>query len=106
MSIKKYNKLVRDKIPAIIAASGKECVFKTLPDDKYIEMLDAKLLEECNEYLESKSLEELADILEVIRTISVTRGYSLEQLEQVRKEKAESRGGFEDKILLTSVIEE
>jgi predicted house-cleaning noncanonical NTP pyrophosphatase (MazG superfamily)/flavodoxin len=61
-----YNKLVRDKIPRIIGQSGKSCICETLPDAQYIEMLNKKLLEEVNEYLESGVLEELADIEEVI----------------------------------------
>lgn len=45
-----YNKLIRDKIPEIIENSGKICVCETLPEDEYIEFLNAKLLEEVNEY--------------------------------------------------------
>ncbi len=104
MSKKTYNKLVRDKIPEIIKASGKDCNTEILPDNKYIEMLDKKLVEECDEYLESKSLEELADILEVLRAITTARGYSLDELEKIRKDKAETRGGFNDKILLKEVV--
>ncbi len=47
MSTKIYNKLVRDKIPEIIKASGKDCTTEILSDDNYLEMLDKKLLEEC-----------------------------------------------------------
>ncbi len=105
MPIKTYNKLVRDKIPEIISTSGKDCTTEILTDNKYIEMLDAKLLEECDEYLESKLLEELADILEVLRAITIARGYSLDELEKMRKEKEEKRGRFNDKILLKEVVE-
>ena len=55
-----------------------------LPDDRYLQMLDAKLNEELAEYRESKSLEELADPLEVMRAVVKTRGWTWEQLEQVR----------------------
>ena len=61
-----YNKLVRDRIPEIIEADGKVCTTEILPDDRYLRMLDAKLDEELAEYQESKSLEELADLLEVV----------------------------------------
>ncbi len=105
MPTKTYNKLVRDKIPEIIKSSSKDCTTEILPDDKYIEMLDKKLLEECDEYLESKSLEELADILEVLRAITTARGYSIYELEKMRKEKAEKRGEFNDKILLKEAVE-
>ena len=100
-----YNKLVRDRIPEIIETDGKTCITEILSDAQYLEMLDAKLNEELAEYQESKSLEELADLLEVMRAVVKARGWSWEQLEQVRQEKAARRGGFEKRILLKEVIE-
>ena len=98
-----YNKLIRDRIPEIIEASGKRCVCSTLSDEEYLAKLDAKLNEELSEYQESKSMEELADLLEVIRTVAAARGSSMEEVESIRRDKAEKRGGFEKKILLTEV---
>ena len=100
-----YNKLVRDRIPEIIEADGKSCITETLSDAQYLEMLDAKLNEEPAEYQESKSLKWLADLLEAMRTAVKARGWSWEQLEQVRQEKAAQRGRFEKKILLKEVTE-
>ena len=100
-----YNKLVRDRIPEIIEADGKSCITETLSDAQYLEMPDAKLNEELAEYQESNSLEELADLLEVMQAVVKARGLSWEQLEQVRQEKAAQRGGFEKKILLKEVTE-
>ena len=97
---KVYNKLVRDRIPEIIESDGTPYSTEILPDDRYLQMLDAKLNEELAEYQESKSLEELADLLEVMRAVVKARGWTWEQLEQVRQEKAAKRGGFEQKILL------
>ena len=105
MATKIYNKLVRDRIPEIIETDGNICVTEVLPDDRYLQMLDAKLDEELAEYQESKSLEELADLLEVMRAVVKARGWTWEQLEQVRQEKDAKRGGFEQKILLKEVIE-
>ena len=85
-----YHKLVRDRIPEIIEASGKNCVCETLSDDQYLEMLDTKLNEELAEYQESKSMEELADLLEVIRAVALARGSSIEEIEDIRVAKAES----------------
>lgn len=45
------------------------------------------------------------DLMEVIRASAVARGYTLEQLEQVRAEKSAKRGGFAKKILLKEVVE-
>ena len=103
MSIKAYNKLVRDRIPEIIEADGKTCTWETLSDEAYLQLLDEKLNEELAEYQESKSLEELADLLEVMQAVLRARGWTLEQLEQLRADKAARRGGFEKRILLTSV---
>lgn len=91
-----YNKLVRDRIPEIIEASGKTCAIEILSDERYPEMLDAKLNEELAEYQESKSLEELADLLEVIRAVVQTRGW--EELEQARREKLSSGAALKRKF--------
>ena len=104
--IKTYNKLVRDRIPEIIEAFGKTCVTEFLSDEDYLRMVDAKLDEELAEYHKDQNIEELADLLEVIHAAAIARGYTLEELEQVRAEKAEKRGGFSKRILLKEVVEE
>lgn len=101
-----YDKLVRDKIPEIIEMSGKQCEIEILSDENYLEMIDKKLDEELAEYHNDKNIEELADLLEVIYAATKARGYSIEELENIRAEKAEKRGGFDKKILLKKVIEE
>lgn len=100
------HKLVRDRIPEIIEARGKICIWEELSDSAYLDCLDKKLNEELAEYQESKSLEELADLLEVMQAVVKARGWTWEKLEQVRKEKTTERGGFEKKILLKTVISE
>ena len=69
-------------------------------------MLDAKLDEELAEYHKDQNIEELADLLEVIHVAAIARGYTLEDLEQIRAEKAARRGGFEKGILLKEVYED
>lgn len=103
MPTKTYHKLVRDRIPEIIEADGKTCVCETLSDEDYISLLDQKLNEELAEYQESKSLEELADLLEVMQAVVKACGWTLEELEQARAEKVAKRGGFDKKILLKEV---
>lgn len=105
MPTKTYHKLVRDRIPEIIEADGKTCICETLSDEDYVSLLDQKLNEELAEYQESKSLEELADLLEVIQAVVKARGWTAEDLEWVRAEKAAKRGGFEKKILLKEVVD-
>lgn len=100
----RYSKLVRDHIPEIIEASGRRCVCSTLSDEEYLAKLDEKLNEELAEYQESKSLEELADLLEVMRAVAAARSSSMDEVESIRRDKAAKRGGFEKKILLTEII--
>ena len=64
-----YHKLVRDRIPEIIEADGKTCTWEILSEETYLQLLDEKLNEELAEYQESKSLEELADLLEVVQAV-------------------------------------
>ena len=67
-------------------------------------MLDLKLDEELAEYHKDQNIEELADLLELIRAAAIARGYTIDELETTRAEKAKKRGGFEKKILLKEVI--
>ena len=103
--IKTYNKLVRDHIPEIIREAGKKCTTEVLSDENYLRMIDAKLDEELAEYHESGSIEELADLLEVIYAAACARGSSPGELEQIRVKKAQDRGSFNRRILLKEVME-
>lgn len=97
---KKYNKLVRDKIPEIIKANGDSCATKILGQEEYVKALDEKLNEELAEYQESKSLEELADMLEVMMAIAKAKGYEWSAVMKLQEQKRESRGGFDDRVFL------
>ena len=105
MSVITYNKLVRDRIPEIIENEGKQCDIRILDDAEYLGRLDAKLDEELAEYHKDQNVEELADLVEVIYAAAKARGYSLEELENVRARKAEKRGAFDKRILLERVVE-
>lgn len=98
-----FNKLVRDKIPDIIAARGSYADFVIVSPGEAAEYLAAKLSEEAAEYAESRELEELADVIEVVRGILHHRGVAWDELEQVRARKYDERGGFEAGILLKGV---
>ncbi|MEG0441717.1 MAG: nucleoside triphosphate pyrophosphohydrolase, partial [Oscillospiraceae bacterium] len=82
---------------------GKTCVTEILSDETYLKMLDKKLDEELAEYRKDQNIEELADLLEVIHATVLARGWTLDELEQVRAQKAAKRGGFLEKILLKEV---
>ena len=99
----KFDKLVRDKIPEIIASEGKEAIIRILDDQEYKVYLEKKLDEEVAEFHESKSLEELADILEVV--YALIHVYGSESVYLTRLRKLVERGGFTKKILLKDIIE-
>ena len=98
--MKVYDKLVRDRIPEIIEASGKKCDIEVVNDEVALEYLYKKLNEEVSELLEDKNLDEIADCLEVLFAIGKKYGYSEKDLVDRRNEKKNSRGGFEKNIVL------
>ncbi|MBQ2671240.1 MAG: nucleoside triphosphate pyrophosphohydrolase [Clostridia bacterium] len=106
MERKFFNKLVRDKIPEMLAKNGGEPETETLNDEKYKTCLYEKLKEECEETVNSYSkenlAEELADLLEVIMAISKLNDIDFAEIEKIRLAKKEKRGGFDSKILLKS----
>lgn len=78
-------KLVRDGIPEIIRNKGEIPTVRTLNKEEYLLALDKKLSEEVAEYLEANDLDELGDVIEVIRAIASARGSNIEQVESVRE---------------------
>ncbi len=100
----KYNKLVRDAIPEIIRADNLQPVIHIADEDEYQEKLHAKLHEEVNEFLHEPSLEEAADVAEVVLAICQHYNLDTSKLEAVRLAKRTKRGGFEQKIILESVM--
>lgn len=100
----KYDKLVRDRIPEIIEQNGQRAKIRRLSDDEYLVRLDEKLDEELAEYHADGNVEELADLLEVIYAAALARGCTAEKLDAIRREKAERRGTFREKLLLEDVL--
>ncbi|HGE5782197.1 MULTISPECIES: nucleoside triphosphate pyrophosphohydrolase [Bacillus] len=103
-----YNKLVRDRIPEIIEHNGKTPITRILDEQEYIEEIGKKIGEELTEYLEAESkdhkVEELADLLELINALAQYEGVTLEDVEKVRKQKAEKHGGFQERIFLVMTM--
>ena len=100
MDTKKYNKVVRDKIPEIIEESGKKYNLKQIDDASFLVEIEKKLIEEVNEYAENKDVEELADLLEVIYRISELRGVNPDELDRIRQDKGQKRGKFASNLFL------
>lgn len=101
---KKYGKLVRDGVPASIEAKGRNPVTHVADDEEFGEKLRFKLMEESEEFAASPSMEELADVLEVIEALITHHGYDRTTLVAVMREKRERRGGFDGRIILDEVI--
>ena len=98
-----HNKLVRDKIPEIIRNSGNQCEITTLSNLDYIEALREKLVEEAQEVAiadESKLIEELADVMEVIDSLMTAAKIEPEKVREIQKEKRSQRGGFNNRVKL------
>lgn len=102
----KYNKLVRDNIPEIIHAQGKDVCFRVLSKDEFPAFLENKLdeevaeLHEAVEFHKDKILEELADIVEVIYALAEVHGHTVFELGRMRRRKLFERGGFTRKVCL------
>lgn len=101
-----YGKLVRDKIPDIIRADGEEPEVIILADEAYEVAIDEKFVEEAIEVRDAKTpeqkLEELADVDELIDARLQTLGKTREDLEKVKKLKAQKRGAFLKRYFLVS----
>ncbi len=103
----KFNKIIRDKLPGIISQGGIDVIYKNITGEDLVHRLKDKLTEELLEVKEANSkeqiVEELADIIEVIRGLSKAMSIDSEEIEKTRKAKYEKRGGFEDGIFVDKV---
>jgi predicted house-cleaning noncanonical NTP pyrophosphatase (MazG superfamily) len=102
-----YNKLVRDRIPEVITRNGKKCSTSILDNEEYLVELKKKSFEELEEYVKTQTdeeaIEELADILEILHALAKVHGSTMREVDEIRKSKAEKRGGFRDKVFLIEV---
>ncbi|HPH05802.1 MAG TPA: nucleoside triphosphate pyrophosphohydrolase [Methylotenera sp.] len=99
-----FKKLVRDKVPESIEQKGELVTHIKVGGDQLVKALKAKLLEESIEVMDAQStsdtLEELADVLEVVHAISKHLNISMKSIEENRKQKRNKRGGFDEGIVL------
>lgn len=99
-----FNKLVRDNIPNIIESNGERAVTRILNDEEYRGELYKKLQEETNEVINAKNtedvVEELADVLEVLRSIAELENMNLDAIIEIANQKRLKRGGFKKRIFL------
>ena len=101
-------KLIRDRIPTIIAASGRQCRTSVLNEAEFRTALLAKLVEEAREVQTAPAgelLTELADVLEVFDTLLTTYQLTLPQVRERQQQRRRTRGGFDGRLQLDWVGE-
>ncbi len=94
------SKLVRDNIIEIMKAEGKSPVSHVADDAEYWGKLKAKLAEEAGEFVRDESVNEIADVLEVLDAIVTFKGFDRDEIERAKKTKFNLRGGFGKRVIL------
>lgn len=94
-------KLIRDNVPSIMKKEGKVCNYAAIQNDElYYELLRGKLIEEVNEFLNGGAVEDLVDIMTVIKAIYAALGVNEKSFEELYKDKLEKQGGFDNKYMI------
>ncbi|MDD5110118.1 MAG: nucleoside triphosphate pyrophosphohydrolase [Patescibacteria group bacterium] len=106
--MKTYNKLIRDRIPEIIAAKGEKAVTRILNDEEFGRALMAKLVEEAKEAEatagdKTELTKEIGDVWEVIEALITHFGLDQQEIARIKAKRRAERGGFAKKIFLESV---
>lgn len=94
-------KLVRNRIPELMAQAGLTPCVRVLDSDERLGWLLTKLDEETAELKFTPNLEECADVFEVILSIAGQLGYSVEQLLEAANSKRKEKGGFDGGLILS-----
>lgn len=94
-------KLVRDKIPNIIAAeTGKSVAVKILTDEEYMDALHDKLDEEVAEFHDGSDIDELVDIYEVLDALVKHLGHTFDDIRTKSLSKRNKCGTFSNRFFL------
>ncbi|PTS83276.1 hypothetical protein DBR17_08535 [Sphingomonas sp. HMWF008] len=99
-----FRKLVRDEIPSKITEGGETVTLAEIAKGEARAALVGKLFEESYELLAADTPQdvtaELADVLEVVRSLANATGIDWNEVTQAADQKRISRGGFERNIVL------
>jgi predicted house-cleaning noncanonical NTP pyrophosphatase (MazG superfamily) len=105
MKKKKYDKLIRDRIPQILDEKGIEYKTHIAKNKEFKKKLHEKLLEEVNEFLKNPSVEEMADILEVLDSLKKYYKFDVDRIRYQMESKKVNKGSFNGRIILEWVKE-
>jgi predicted house-cleaning noncanonical NTP pyrophosphatase (MazG superfamily) len=98
-----HRKLVRDKIPQVIEAAGDKYEIRIMNIKEYEKELKKKLIEEAKELNKApkvKLTNEMADVLELLKSISEHYKIDFKSVEEKQAQKRQERGGFKKRLFL------
>lgn len=102
--IKRYNKLIRDRILEIIEEVGEKPYSRILNKKEYIKEIKKKILEESKELIQAKTrkeiINEIIDIQELIDVLIAELGLTKSEIKKQQKIKNKKRGGFKKRLFL------
>ncbi len=102
--IKKYNKLIRDRILEIIKGAGEKPYWRILNEKEYLKEIKKKVVEEAKELAQAKNkkeiINEVVDIQELLDVLISELGLSKSQIKKQQEIKNKKRGGFKKKLFL------
>ena len=103
-----YNKLIRDRIPEIIARDGKTYETEVMGLEEYQQALLTKVVEEAQEAAAAKPDKlkiELADLMEVLQATLEAFEILPEEVQSIQQDRKATRGGFDKRLKLLWVEE-
>jgi len=92
-------KLIRDNVALRIKGKEPHAIRVAEPEE-YPALLRAKLLEEVHEFIDEESVEELADVLEVIGALMSLYNIDPASLATMKQQKLNLAGGFRGRYVL------
>ena len=100
-----YQKLVRDRIPGVIADAGKSFATRKAAESELTDYAFKKLQEEVQEFIENPCAEEAGDIMEIFHFICDRLKIRDTEVMAETTAKRITRGGFDQGIILEWVEE-